>query len=177
MTSKNCTKKHDARAELLFCQSKPLCFCRSRWSRHRHCLSSLLVKQWLPAQGPVKVEFQPVHGLETATWDKWNGDRYMNLGWNCDSYRKITNTIVKYRQRHGLLRFIDMWNDRFWNSDGGHTYPAKRAFSMNNLWGLYMQSNLSHYSEERKLLIYYQKLFLFIENVLSKRRKKRKVSW
>ena len=39
-----CTKKRDARAKLLFCQSKPIAFLpgRSRWRRRSCCLSSLL---------------------------------------------------------------------------------------------------------------------------------------
>ena len=41
-TAKKCTKKRDARAELLFANLNLLRFCRSRWRRRRRCLSSLL---------------------------------------------------------------------------------------------------------------------------------------
>ena len=34
-------KKRDARANLLFCLSNPLLFCRCRCRLHRRCLSSL----------------------------------------------------------------------------------------------------------------------------------------
>ena len=40
VTAKKCIGKRDARADLLFCQSKPLC--RSRCRRSRRCFSSLL---------------------------------------------------------------------------------------------------------------------------------------
>ena len=33
--AKKCTKKRDARAKLLFCQSKPITFCRCRRRRRR----------------------------------------------------------------------------------------------------------------------------------------------
>ena len=42
---RNVQKKRDARAKLLFCQSKPIAFffCRSRCRRCRRCLSSLML--------------------------------------------------------------------------------------------------------------------------------------
>ena len=43
MTATKCTKKRDARAKLLPCQSKPVAFCRSCFRRRRCCLSSLLL--------------------------------------------------------------------------------------------------------------------------------------
>ena len=45
-TARKCTKKREARAKLLFCQFKPIAFCRSRCCRHRQCLSSLLSKHF-----------------------------------------------------------------------------------------------------------------------------------
>ena len=42
-TAKKCTKKRDARAKLLFCQSKPTALFRSLRRRRRRCLSSLLL--------------------------------------------------------------------------------------------------------------------------------------
>ena len=42
-TAAKCTKKGDARAKLLFCQYKPIAFCRSRCCRRRCCLSSILL--------------------------------------------------------------------------------------------------------------------------------------
>ena len=39
-TAKKCTKKHDARAKLLFCQSKPLAFLPFSLPSLRRCLSS-----------------------------------------------------------------------------------------------------------------------------------------
>ena len=45
-TARKCTKKREARAKLLFCQFKPIAFCRSRCCRHRRCLSSLLSKHF-----------------------------------------------------------------------------------------------------------------------------------
>ena len=47
MAAKKCTKTRDARAELLFCQSKSTAFTRSRSRRRRRCLSSLK----LPREG------------------------------------------------------------------------------------------------------------------------------
>ena len=42
MTAKKCTKKRDVGTlKLLFCQSKPIVFCRYRWHRRRRCLSSV----------------------------------------------------------------------------------------------------------------------------------------
>ena len=42
MTAKKCTKKRDVRTlKLLFCQSKPIVFCRYRWHRRLRCLSSV----------------------------------------------------------------------------------------------------------------------------------------
>ena len=43
MTVKKCTKKRDARAELLFCLFKLLLFWRSRCRRHRGILESLII--------------------------------------------------------------------------------------------------------------------------------------
>ena len=40
---RNVQKKLDARAKLLFCQSKPSVFCRSRWPRRSRCLGSLMI--------------------------------------------------------------------------------------------------------------------------------------
>ena len=152
MTSKKCTKKRDAHAELLFCQSKHLLFCRSRWSSCRRCLSSLLVKQWLPAQGPVKVKFQQVtwpqnSDIQSVRQMKWWQIHEFGLKlWQLQGKSQIqwwnTNRDMAYSS-------IGMRNDHFWNSYEGHTYPTKRAFSLgaevNNLWGLYMHSK-SHYS-------------------------------
>ena len=45
LTAKKCRKKRDARAGLLFCQSKPrpiAYFCRFRWRHRRRCLSSVI---------------------------------------------------------------------------------------------------------------------------------------
>ena len=42
MTAKKCTKKRDVGTlKLLFCQSKPIVFCRYRWHRRLRCLSSV----------------------------------------------------------------------------------------------------------------------------------------
>ena len=43
VTAKKWTEKRDARAKLLFCQSKPSVFCRSRWPRRSRCFSSLMI--------------------------------------------------------------------------------------------------------------------------------------
>ena len=45
-----CTKRRDARAKLLFCQSKPIAFLpgRFRWRRRSRCLSSLLCISGIP---------------------------------------------------------------------------------------------------------------------------------
>ena len=43
MTAKKWTKKRNARVKLLFCQSKPIAFCRPRCCRRRRCLSFLLL--------------------------------------------------------------------------------------------------------------------------------------
>ena len=46
--AKKCTKKHDARAELLFANLNLLLFYRSRWRRRRCYLSSLISdREWL----------------------------------------------------------------------------------------------------------------------------------
>ena len=44
VTAKKCTKKPDARAELLFCQEwKPIDFCRSHWRRRRRLQNQSLI--------------------------------------------------------------------------------------------------------------------------------------
>ena len=44
-TAKKCTKKRDARAELLIANLNLLLFCRSRWRRRRRCLVKLPIGQ------------------------------------------------------------------------------------------------------------------------------------
>ena len=41
VAAKKCKKKRDTRAKLLFYQSKPIAFCRSRSRRRRRCFSPL----------------------------------------------------------------------------------------------------------------------------------------
>ena len=49
VTAKKCTKKPDARAELLFCQEwKPIDFCRSHWRRRRRLQNQSLIS-WTDA--------------------------------------------------------------------------------------------------------------------------------
>ena len=65
------TNVRDARAELLFCRSKPLTlFCRSRWRRRRHCFSSLIlffvcpsVYRFAPPSSPLPFSQTPLDTL------------------------------------------------------------------------------------------------------------------
>ena len=54
------------------------------------------------------------------------------MGWNCNSNGEKHKYNSKYQKRHGLL--LNTQNDRFWNSDRGHTWPHWEGLNTVSIW-------------------------------------------
>ena len=92
MTAEKCTKKRDARAELLFCLFNLLLFWRPRCRRRRGILKSLMIQDFQP----LEVNTTPLVGTRTDLIYPF--DYYWCIQQNDHEKKKSPTSVLIFQQ-------------------------------------------------------------------------------